>query len=115
MPSHRRISKIEAKLDHLFGEETSLKDIILADKFAKLFGDENTPNKTIIRQVRMEKKLIKLFGAVPTTTKKLKLKKKKSKKLQAKIKMRIEHLFGIENTKKDILVAKKIVHLFGEE
>ena len=29
--------------------------------------------------------------------------------------MRIEHLFGIENTKKDILVAKKLVHLFGEE
>ena len=115
MPSHRRISKIEAKLDHLFGEETSLKDIILADKFEKLFGDEKTPNKTIIRNVRMEKKLIKLFGAVPRTTKKLKLKKKKSKKLQAKIKMRIEHLFGIENTKKDILVAKKIVHLFGEE
>ena len=74
-----RNSKIEAKLDHLFGEETTLKDIILADKFAKLFGDEKSANKTIIRQVRMEKKLLKLFGAVPTTTKKLKLKKKKIK------------------------------------
>ena len=80
MPSHMRNSKIEAKLDHLFGEETTLKDIILADKFAKLFGDEKSANKTIIRQVRMEKKLIKLFGAVPTTTKKLKLKKKKNQR-----------------------------------
>ena len=85
MPSHRRISKIEAKLDHLFGEETSLKDIILADKFAKLFGDENSANKTIIRQVRMEKKLIKLFGAVPTTTKKLKLKKKNQRNYKPKL------------------------------
>ena len=80
-----RNSKIEAKLDHLFGEETTLKDIILADKFAKLFGDENTPNKTIIRQVRMEKKLIKLFGAVPTTTKKLKLKKKNQRNYKPKL------------------------------
>ena len=85
MPSHRRISKIEAKLDNLFGEETSLKDIILADKFAKLFGDEKTPNKTIIRNVRMEKKLIKLFGAVPTTTKKLKLKKKNQRNYKPKL------------------------------
>ena len=85
MPSHRRISKIEAKLDHLFGEETTLKDIILADKFAKLFGDENSANKTIIRQVRMEKKLIKLFGAVPTTTKKLKLKKKNQRNYKPKL------------------------------
>ena len=80
-----RNSKIEAKLDHLFGEETTLKDIILADKFAKLFGDENSPNKTIIRQVRMEKKLIKLFGAVPTTTKKLKLKKKNQRNYKPKL------------------------------
>ena len=85
MPSHMRNSKIEAKLDHLFGEETTLKDIILADKFAKLFGDENSPNKTIIRQVRMEKKLIKLFGAVPTTTKKLKLKKKNQRNYKPKL------------------------------
>ena len=84
MPSHMRNSKIEAKLDHLFGEETTLKDIILADKFAKLFGDENSPNKTIIRQVRMEKKLIKLFGAVLTTTKKLKLKKKNQRNYKPK-------------------------------
>ena len=80
-----RNSKIEAKLDHLFGEETTLKDIILADKFAKLFGDENSANKTIIRQVRMEKKLIKLFGAVPTTTKKLKLKKKNQRNYKPKL------------------------------
>ena len=85
MPSHMRNSKIEAKLDHLFGEETTLKDIILADKFAKLFGDENSANKTIIRQVRMEKKLIKLFGAVPTTTKKLKLKKKNQRNYKPKL------------------------------
>ena len=80
-----RNSKIEAKLDHLFGEETTLKDIILADKFAKLFGDENSANKTIIRQVRMEKKLLKLFGAVPTTTKKLKLKKKNQRNYKPKL------------------------------
>ena len=85
MPSHMRNSKIEAKLDHLFGEETTLKDIILADKFAKLFGDEKSANKTIIRQVRMEKKLLKLFGAVPTTTKKLKLKKKNQRNYKPKL------------------------------
>ena len=75
-----RNSKIEAKLDHLFGEETTLKDIILADKFAKLFGDENTPNKTIIRQVRMEKKTHKIIWSSTNNYKKIKIKKKKNQR-----------------------------------
>ena len=46
MPSHIRQSKIEAKLNELFGHENSLKDMIIADKFAKLFGDAQTQKKT---------------------------------------------------------------------
>ena len=49
MPSHMTESKIEAKLNELFGHENSLKDMIIADKFAKIFGDAQTQNKTIIR------------------------------------------------------------------
>ena len=70
MPSHMRESKIEAKLNELFGHENSLKDLIIANKFAELFGDSRTQNKTLIRDAKINKKIILLFGEVPNTTKK---------------------------------------------
>ena len=42
-------------------------------------------------------------------------KRKKSKKQSAKIQKRLDDLFGVENTKKDLKLAKKLMHLFGDE
>ena len=114
MPSHIRESKIEARLNELFGHETSIKDLKISKKFVELFGDAPNPNKNLIRDIKKKKKLILLFGELPKPVKKIK-KRKNSKKIQAQIKKRFDELFGIENTRKDKIVAKKIIHLFGQE
>ena len=114
MPSHPRESKIESRLNELFGHETSLKDLKISKKFVELFGDAPNPNKNLIRDIKKKKKLILLFGEVPKPVKKIK-KRKNSKKFQAQIKKRLDDLFGLENTRKDKIVAKKFIHLFGQE
>ena len=113
MAPNKKICKTEKKLIHLFGEENTKKDLILGRRYAELFGDLSNHNRNIIRDIQMKKKLIFLFGVVKKPVKVIK--KKNSKKLQARIKKRIEYLFGKEDTKKDKIRAKKILHLFGEE
>ena len=113
MPSNNRVSNIETKLIYLFGKEETKIDLIIGKKYAELFGELPNQNRNIIKECKMKKKLISLFGVVRKPVKIIK-KKKKSKKLEAQIKNRLEHLFGVENTKKDRLVAKKILHLFGQ-
>ena len=115
MAPNKKICKTEKKLIHLFGEENTKKDLILGRRYAELFGDLSNHNRNIIRDIQMKKKLIFLFGVVKKPVKVIKIKKKNSKKLQARIKKRIEYLFGKEDTKKDKIIAKKILHLFGEE
>ena len=114
MPSHCRKSKIAAKLDDLFGKETSKKDFKIAKKFSDLFGDLPNQNDNMIRETKIIKKLNLLFGEVSKPTKKIK-KRNNSKKNAARIKTRIEYLFGVENTKKDRILKKKYLHFFGPE
>ena len=113
MPSNNRVSNIETKLIYLFGKEETKIDLIIGKKYAELFGELPNQNRNIIKDCKMKKKLISLFGVVRKPVKIIK--KKKSKKLEAQIKNRLDHLFGVENTKKDKIVAKKILHLFGQE
>ena len=40
--------------------------------------------------------------------------RKTSKKQKAKLQKRLDDLFGLENTKKDSKLAKKLMHLFGD-
>ena len=72
MPSHIRQSKIEAKLIELFGHENSLKDIIIAAKFAKLFGDAQTQNKSIIRDSKILKNQLIVWSCTNFYKKKIK-------------------------------------------
>ena len=71
MPSNSRVSKIESKLIYLFGEENSKRNLIIAKKYAELFGDLPNQNKNIIRDSKTKKKLISLFGEVRKPVKKI--------------------------------------------
>ena len=120
MPSHTSITKREKRLIELFGPETLNKDRIIEKKFALYFGDCSTKNRNFIRDARMKKKLRLLFGEYEEITKSGKKpriikNRKKSKKQSEKIQKRFDDLFGVENTKKDLKLAKKFMHLFGDE
>ena len=41
--------------------------------------------------------------------------RKKSKIQRAKLQKRLDDLFGLKNTKKDLKLAKKLMHLFGDD
>ena len=111
------MSGLEAKLIYCFGEENSKKDLRIAKKIEELFGDLPNRNQNLIRDGRIRRKLISMFGEEVRnpTRKPIKIikKRKKSKKLQVRIKKRFDYLFGLENTKRDKRVAKKLVRLFG--
>ena len=75
MPSNSRVSNIESKLIYLFGEEDSKIDLIIGKKYAELFGDLPNQNRNIIRDCKMKKKLISLFGVVRKPVKIIKKKR----------------------------------------
>ena len=120
MPSHNRITKRQKKLIDLFGPENLKKDRVIEKKFAILFGDCRTKERTFLRDVKIKRKYSLLFGEYQEHDNSVKSSRiiknrKKSKKQKAKIQKRMEDLFGRENTKKDIKIAKKVMYLFGEE
>ena len=107
------MSAIEDKLIYCFGEENTKTDIRLGKRFEELFGDLPNQNQNLIRNGKIRRKLIFLFGEELRKPIKIIKKRKKSKKLQVRIKKRFDYLFGFENTKRDKGVAKKLVRLFG--
>ena len=120
MPSHRSISNREKRLIELFGQETLKKDRVIEKKFAQYFGDCSTKNRTFIREGRIKKKLRLLFGGYQETTKSVQKprifrNRKITKQQRERIQKRFDDLFGVENTKRDIKLAKKFKHLFGDE
>ena len=120
MPSHNRITKRQKKLIDLFGPENLKKDRVIEKKFAILFGDCRTKERTFLRDVKIKRKYSLLFGEYQEHNNSVKnsriiKNRKKSKQQKARIQKRMEDLFGRENTKKDIKISKKIMYLFGEE
>ena len=76
-------------------------------------------NRTLIGDVKI-KEYILLFGENQENTKSEKKSRiiknrKKSKNQRAKLKKRLDDSFGLENTKKDFKLAKKLMHLFGDD
>ena len=116
MPSHNRITKRQKKLIDLFGPENLKKDRVIEKKFAILFGDCRTKERTFLRDVRIKRKYSLLFGEYQEHNNSVKNSRIiKNRKKKDKIQRKIEDLFGCENTKKDIKIAKKLMYLFGEE
>ena len=109
------MTAIEAKLIYCFGEENTKRDLRIGKRFEELFGDLRNKNRNLIRNGKIRRKLMSLFGEKLRKPIKIINKKKKTKKLQDRIKKRFDYLFGLENTKRDKRVAKKIVQLFGPE
>ena len=62
MPSHNRITKRQKKLIDLFGPENLKKDRVIEKKFAILFGDCRTKERTFLRDVKIKRKYSLLFG-----------------------------------------------------
>ena len=62
MPSHNRITKRQKKLMDLFGLENLKKDRVIEKKFAILFGDCRTKERTFLRDVKIKRKYSLLFG-----------------------------------------------------
>merc|ERR1711951_146379 len=62
MPSHNRITKPQKKLIDLFGLENLKKDRVIEKKFAILFGDCRTKERTFLRDVKIKRKYSLLFG-----------------------------------------------------
>ena len=75
MPSSKRVSNIETKLIYLFGKEETKIDLIIGKKYAELFGELPNQNRNIIKDCKMKKKLISLFGVVRKPVKIIKKKK----------------------------------------
>ena len=72
MPSHPRESKIESRLNELFGHETSLKDLKISKKFVELFGDAPNPNKNLIRDIKKRRNSSYCLEKYPSLSRKLK-------------------------------------------
>ena len=92
MPSHNRITKRQKKLIDLFGPENLKKDRVIEKKFAILFGDCRTKERTFLRDVKIKRKYSLLFGEYQEHNNSVKNSRiiKNRKKIDKKLKFRKE-------------------------
>ena len=110
MPSNNRVSNIETKLIYLFGKEETKIDLIIGKKYAELFGELPNQNRNIIKDCKMKKKLISLFGVVRKPVKIIK--KKNPKNLKHKLKIDWNIFLAWKTQKKiDWLQRKFFIYL----